>query len=200
MKKKTMVIDLDRCIGCYSCEVSCKMENSVALGVNYNKVLTLGPTGTFPKLEMYYLSVLCQSCKDAPCVEVCPTKASHFNENGAVLIDKEKCIACLSCMEVCPYGARSFNAEAKVVEKCTLCEHLTGGELPACVKVCCAKARYVGDADDPNSIVNQKIKDAGKDNVFSMPDEGNTPTVRYILHGKTAKWQKREKWQFFPES
>lgn len=41
MTHKTLVIDLDRCIGCYACEVACKNENSIPLGVHYNKVLTL---------------------------------------------------------------------------------------------------------------------------------------------------------------
>lgn len=35
MTQKTMVIDLDRCIGCFACEVACKQENNVALGVYY---------------------------------------------------------------------------------------------------------------------------------------------------------------------
>lgn len=200
MKKKTMVIDLDRCIGCYACEVSCKMENNVDLGVTYNKVLTMGPTGTFPKLEMYYLPSVCQSCYDAPCVEVCPTEASYINEDGAILVDKSKCIGCLSCMEACPYGARSFNKKTEVVEKCTLCSHLTGGDSPACVKACCSKARFVGDIEDPDSTVSRAIKAAGAGNVYAMPNEGNRPTVRYILHNKTAKWQERKNWRFFPES
>lgn len=200
MKKKTMVIDLDRCIGCSACEVACKMENNVDLGVQYGKVLTMGPVGKFPKIEAYYLPVLCQSCKDAPCVAVCPTGASHVDENGVILIDRDKCIGCLSCMEACPYKARSFNKNAKIVEKCTLCEHLKGDEQPACVKICCAKARFVGDAEDPNSIVNVKVKEAGAENVYQMPDAGNKPTVKYILHKKIASWQKRDKWQFFPEN
>ena len=45
MTHKTLVIDLDRCIGCYACEVACKNENSIPLGVHYNKVLTIGPLG-----------------------------------------------------------------------------------------------------------------------------------------------------------
>ena len=45
MAQKTLVIDLDRCIGCYACEAACKLENNVPMGVYYNKVLTIGPVG-----------------------------------------------------------------------------------------------------------------------------------------------------------
>lgn len=48
MTQKTMVIDLDRCIGCFACEVACKQENNVALGVYYNKVLSDWPDGEVP--------------------------------------------------------------------------------------------------------------------------------------------------------
>ena len=197
--KKSMVIDLDRCIGCFSCEVACKMENDVALGVMYNKIYTVGPTGTFPKIEMYYLSALCQGCKKPQCVEVCPTQASYVDAEGVILIDKDKCIGCLQCIGACPYKARSFNPGTKVVEKCTLCSHLKN-EQPACVKICCAKARTVGDVDNQNSDISKKIKGAAKGTVQSMPNKGNNPTVQYILSPKIAKWQARENWEFFPEN
>jgi len=94
------------------------------------------------------------------------------------------------CMAACPYGARSYNADTNVVEKCTLCQHLQAvGEKPACVKVCCAKARFFGDIDDPESDVSKAIAAAGPENVHSLPDSGNHPTVRYILHKKTGDWQ-----------
>lgn len=190
MTQKTLVIDLDRCIGCYACEIACKQENDVRLGVYYNKVLTIGPMGKFPNLKQYWLPSVCQNCREAPCVKVCPTGASYKTEDGQVLIDKEKCIGCKLCMAACPYGARSFNPDTKVVEKCTLCRHLQEvGEQPACVKVCCTKARFFGDIDDPESIVSQKIREAGEENVHSLPDSGNHPTVRYILHKKTGEWQ-----------
>ena len=94
-------------------------------------------------------------------------------------------------MAACPYGARTFNPETKVVEKCTACNHLQqAGELPACVKVCCAHARFFGDIDDPESDVSKAIAAAGPENVHSMPDSGNHPTVRYILHKKFGEWTK----------
>ena len=51
MAQKTLVIDLDRCIGCHACEVACKVENNVPMGVYYNKVLTIGPVGKYPSAK-----------------------------------------------------------------------------------------------------------------------------------------------------
>ena len=185
MAQKTLVIDLDRCIGCFACEVACKNENNVPLGVYYNKVLSIGPVGKFPDLKQYFLPTVCQNCREAPCVKVCPTGASFKTEDGQVLVDKEKCIGCKMCIAAC----RSFNPENKVVEKCTLCRHLQEvGEQPACVKACCANARLFGDIDDPQSDVSKAIAAAGEENVHSMPDSGNHPSVRYILHKKTGEW------------
>ena len=92
MTHKTLVIDLDRCIGCFACEMACKQENNVPLGVHYNKVLSIGPMGKFPDLKQYFLPTVCQHCKDAPCVKVCPTGATYQTEDGQVLVNKEKCI------------------------------------------------------------------------------------------------------------
>ena len=191
MAQKTLVINLDRCIGCFACEIACKNENGLALGMHYNKVLSIGPMGKFPDIKQYFLPAVCQVCKDAPCEKVCPTHASYRTEDGQIMIDKEKCIGCKMCITACPYGARSYNEKTHVVEKCTLCNHLQAvGEDPACVKVCCAKARLFGDIDDPESNVSKALKEAGPENVHSLPDTGNHPTVRYILHKKNGTWLK----------
>ena len=76
MTRNIIDIDLDSCIGCHSCAVVCKQENNVGLGTFYNKVLTVGPSGTYPDLEMYYLPVSCQHCDNPECVSVCPTPTS----------------------------------------------------------------------------------------------------------------------------
>src|SRR5680860_690486 len=35
-----MLVDTERCIGCWSCAVICKSENDVALGMWWNRILT----------------------------------------------------------------------------------------------------------------------------------------------------------------
>ncbi|MCD8213583.1 MAG: 4Fe-4S dicluster domain-containing protein [Campylobacter sp.] len=188
--KKTMVIDIDKCIGCFSCEIACKMENGLDLGVYYNKVLTIGPMGVFPDISQYHLPTICQQCYNPTCVGVCPTGSSFVDSEGIVKVDKELCIGCKYCIMACPYGARSYNHKQKVVEKCTVCEHLLAiGEEPACVKVCCAECRIFGDIDDPNSKAAQALAEAGEANIHTLPDRGNIPSAKYILHRKTAQWQ-----------
>ena len=93
MPKKCLVINLDRCTGCDSCIVSCKFENSLPLGVYYNRVLAVGPTGTYPDIERYNLPVQCQQCEHPRCIEVCPTGASYRDtETGVVLVNRDECI------------------------------------------------------------------------------------------------------------
>ena len=69
MSRNCLVVDLDKCIGCHACEVACKNENGIALGEYWNRVLQIGPHGTFPDLEQYWLPVQCQQCEAAPCVQ-----------------------------------------------------------------------------------------------------------------------------------
>ena len=117
MAHNCIVVNLDRCTGCYSCEITCKMENDIALGEHWNKMLQRGPFGDYPNMTRYPLPTMCQQCADAPCVHVCPTGASYRDGNNVVLIDREKCIGCKYCMMACPYGVRDWNKASKTVEK-----------------------------------------------------------------------------------
>mgnify|MGYP000803693998 FL=1 len=187
MSRYGIIVNVDRCAGCFACAVACKEENQVAPGIFWEKIKR---DENVRDNVINWFRMSCMHCDDPACMKVCPMKAIHKGPHGEVLVDQQKCIGCKMCMAACPYGARSYNPEAKVVEKCTLCHHLQEvGDQPACVKVCCAKARFFGDVDDPESDVSKVLAAAGAENVHSMPDSGNHPTVRYILHKKTGEWQ-----------
>ena len=110
-----MVVDQERCIGCWSCAVICKSENDVPLGMWWNRILTEGESMDQPEvvrgvgLEMHWLPLACQHCGNAPCVKVCPVQATYHRSDGLVMQDTERCIGCRYCMIACPYGVRNFN-------------------------------------------------------------------------------------------
>ena len=200
MANYAIITDLNRCTGCLACTVACKAINGVDVGNFWIKTLRIGPhpieggSGDYPDVEMYFLPVQCQHCKNPECVRVCPTGASHIREDGTVQIDKSKCIGCRFCALACPYGVRSWSPSEHVVEKCTLCGQLTSvGEEPKCVAACCASARFYGDLDDPNSDASKALAAAGADSVHRLKDVGNGPQTAYILSAKYAEWKEEVK-------
>jgi Fe-S-cluster-containing dehydrogenase component len=192
--RNAIVVNLDKCIGCRACEVTCKNENGIALGEHWNKVLeVVNDKDTYPYVEQYFLPTMCQQCEDAPCVHVCPTGASYRNDNGVVLINKSVCIGCKYCMMACPYGVRAWNSTYRCVEKCTLCQQLTTiGELPMCVRICAGEARYYGDLDDPDSDASKVVAAADPASVHHLTDVGNGPSTVYIMSKKHASWIESE--------
>lgn len=191
--KNCLVIDLDRCSGCDSCIAACKHEHGIALGVHYNRVSTIGPTGTFPDIEQYWLPMQCLQCENPGCIEVCPTGASYRDEEtGVVLVDAETCIGCETCLTGCPYNVRMLDPATNTVVKCTLCFNRHEEEVwePACVHNCCTGARYFGDLDDPESTVSKVVAAAGEENCHKIQDPANlSPSSVFILSAKTAAWQ-----------
>lgn len=189
MKQLAFVVELDRCIGCKGgCQVACKFQNNISLGRSRSTLYTMGPTGTYPDLEMYYMPVMCQQCQNPSCTVVCPTGACFKNtEDGVIYIDDTLCIGCMGCMQACPYHCNNFNKELYVMDKCNLCfDNRQKGDLPACVRNCAGGALHVGDINDPESEVSKLIA-ANEGHVYTLPDKNhNKPSTRFIL--KNAKW------------
>jgi dimethyl sulfoxide reductase iron-sulfur subunit len=197
-----MLVDLERCVGCWSCAVICKSENDIALGMWWNRILTAGEDLDTPTVddhgnpEMSWLPLACQHCDDAPCEKVCPTGATFTNAEGVVLVNPEACIGCRYCMAACPYGVRVFNwgqpakptgvdegmVAARPVgtaEKCSLCVHrLAEDQVPSCVWSCPAQARIFGDLNAPDSRIATLLRDRGGEQL--LKDKGTKPKVHYL--------------------
>ncbi|MFA6807925.1 MAG: 4Fe-4S dicluster domain-containing protein [Eubacteriales bacterium] len=196
-----MVINLRRCIGCDSCTLACKQANGTPKGVFWGHVHHY-EEGEYPNAKGRHIPFLCMHCENAPCVQVCPTKASIKREDGIVYIDETKCIGCRQCMIACPFDARNFLAKtpepyygdkgltpkekidyAKFglgkVNKCNFCmDRVDQGELPACVAACPAEARIFGDLEDPDSNIAKLIRD--NQTIQYGKEYGTNPSVYYI--------------------
>lgn len=156
-KRYGMVIDLRRCIGCFSCQVACKAENGVPLGVYRNWVKVIDK-GRYPMVKRYFLSRRCNHCENPPCVHICPVKASYKRDDGLVLIREERCIGCKMCIGACPYNSRFINfmkvKGGGIADKCSFCSHrIDNGVVPACVATCIGRAIIFGDLNDPESEI-----------------------------------------------
>jgi len=175
-KKLGLVIDLDTCVGCHACVISCKGWNTNEYGAPLSDMDAYGsdPSGTFLNRvhtfeakqegcasQTVHFPKSCLHCEDAPCVPVCPTGASYKrSEDGIVLVNEDDCIGCGLCAWSCPYGARELDQMAGVMKKCTLCidriynENLPEVDrVPSCVRTCPAGARHFGDFADPDSSI-----------------------------------------------
>ncbi len=108
MARNGMVIELDRCQGCRACMEACKVENNTPQGNFWMYVFRL-EEGEYPDTKVRFLPRPCMHCDNPPCVTVCPVQARFKNENGAVVVDWDKCIGCHYCVVACPYGVNYFN-------------------------------------------------------------------------------------------
>ncbi len=198
-----MVIDLGRCVGCNACTVACKVSNGTPPAMHFSRVET-SESGVYPNAKAEYIPMLCQHCRNAACVEVCPTGASHVDENGVVRVDQDKCIGCRFCITSCPYDVRTYLAQPVVgyypdkglteqekvlyagyshgkVYKCDFCASngkQDSAEGPACVQTCPGDARVFGDLDDPDSKVAKLV---AAHTVKQLGEEhGTKPKVYYI--------------------
>ena len=106
MARWGMVIDIKKCIGCWACTMACIEEHFLPPNILWNRVL-IGESGTYPSVVKEMYPVLCNHCKEAVCVEVCPTGATSQREDGIVVIDYDKCMGCRYCLIACPYQQRT---------------------------------------------------------------------------------------------
>lgn len=192
-------VDISRCIGCCTCMRACRAENDVPEGnfrtwVERYRVSADGnvhvdvaskdnfvfqETPAAGTVKAFFVPKLCNHCEKSVCSQVCPVGAAYTAPEGAVLVDRQRCIGCGYCVQACPYGTRFISPVTHTADKCTFCYHrITRGLPPACVLSCPKSARIYGDLNDPASRLSTLLKQR-RFRVLK-PEMGTHPKCYYI--------------------
>jgi len=208
-KRYALLVDIRRCVGCTSCQVSCKMENAVSIGY-FRAEVDFADVADYPKPKRFFFSKLCNNCDNPPCVLPCPVAGATYKreEDGVVMVNRDLCIVCGRCVKACPYGARFLHpyipvkndpakyakdveevrgkkaGDLRVVDKCDYCSHrlAAGIEEPACVRNCVGRARIFGDLNNGESAIF-KLKVSVKTEDWH-PEYGTKPMTPCIAPDK----------------
>ena len=197
MVKRTIVVDITKCNGCYNCVLACKDEfwdndwlpYSVAQPRHGHMWIRLlyRERGNYPHVRVTYMPMMCQHCENPACMKIAPD-AVYKRPDGIVIIDPVKARGRKDLVNACPYGNIFWNEEKNVPQKCTMCAHLLdqGWKEPRCVQACPTGALIFGDLDDPKSEVFKLV--ASRKAEPYRPELGTKPSVYYIgLHRYTKE-------------
>ncbi|MBU0943836.1 MAG: 4Fe-4S binding protein [Proteobacteria bacterium] len=176
MKQLSIMVDMDRCIGCKTCVVACRNHHNLVNHRShmpgeipfYIKVESQAE-GTFPHLKEDFWVSPCKHCKTAPCATACESGAIRKDaQTGIVLIDKDKCTGAKKCIEKCPYNVIQFNAEKNYAHKCNMCyDRVVHGEEPVCVEICLTNALSFGEKE----ILKMQAQANGKEIIKAMSSQ-----------------------------
>jgi molybdopterin-containing oxidoreductase family iron-sulfur binding subunit len=113
-----MAIDLNRCIGCSACMLSCQAENNVPVVgrdevLNQREMHWLRVDRYFDddpeQQKVHYQLVMCGNCDNATCENVCPVLATVHSSEGINMQVYNRCVCTRYCANNCAYKARRFN-------------------------------------------------------------------------------------------
>jgi anaerobic carbon-monoxide dehydrogenase iron sulfur subunit len=147
---KRIVVRLDKCVGCRSCETACSAEHSPARSMVRSQAsvgsvqprirVRFGPAGYQGKKGGNPYPVWCRHCDYPKCANACLSGALVKGDDGVVRHDPSKCIGCGVCITVCPFGAIARDGVGPSIVKCDLCPDRVS---PACVAACRSGAMII---------------------------------------------------------
>jgi Fe-S-cluster-containing dehydrogenase component len=184
-----MIVDVEKCCGCYACFLSCRDEfagrdrlPTAAAQPEGLRWLDIEETehGEGDKVKVDYVPKLCLHCDDPPCAKDAPEGAVYKREDGVVIIDPVKAAGAKSIADNCPYGAAVWNEERRITQKCTFCAHMLdeGEKTTRCVECCPTGALVFGDLDDPAGEIAALLKEKADRVEARAP--ARDAAVRYI--------------------
>jgi carbon-monoxide dehydrogenase iron sulfur subunit len=156
---KKITCNLERCLGCHTCQLACAIAHSAA-----GELVAIAALGEKPGYRIHVehygprsIPLSCQHCEEAACVLVCPTGAVRRLAPGKpVLVEEERCIGCSMCVQACPFGVMAMRPGGKVAFKCDLCiTRLAKGLQPACVSSCPTRALSLEEEESANKDKRQ---------------------------------------------
>ncbi len=174
---KVFIVDLNRCNGCFNCQIACKDEHC---DNDWSPIAKPQPmTGQFwcaveqtergrvPVVRVSYRPVFCGHCDDCPLIEMAPD-CVHRTDEGFVIIDPEKSRGRKDLVDACPMGRVFWNESLEIPQKCTGCTHLlqNGWKEPRCVDVCATGALRFGDEEDFKEEIASGSREVGSHVIY----------------------------------
>ena len=116
MGKVLKSIDMNKCLGCFTCMSVCAVTNKK----NHSLVKSAIRVRSSGGMTSGFISIVCLGCEDPACLEVCPSYALEKRPGGGVLVKEDMCISCRKCEKACIMRAINFDEETK---KPIICRH-----------------------------------------------------------------------------
>ncbi len=190
MSRYSILIDVNKCNGCFNCFLACRDEY---FGNDYPGYSAAQPLngqfwmqvqeierGEYPKPKISYIPKPCMHCESAPCIAAAKDGAVYRRDDGIVIIDPEKAKGQEAIVNACPYRVIFWDAEKQLPQKCTMCAHRLdeGEKVPRCVESCPVEALVFGDLDDPNSQIAKLSAELATESLH--PEFGTDSLVQYV--------------------